>query len=648
MPRPIAFVLGAPRSGTTLLRVMLAGHPGLFVPPEMVLGPYETMASRAEGLNTRFWEKGGLRRALIELRGLGVDEAKAAVNAMSHMTVKQAYESLQSEIGDRILVDKCPHLSMPDGSLERLLGWFPDARFVWIIRNMASVTRSVQNMPMAEVMLQGYPGGPKNVWEGSNRRIRSFLRDNIPEDRWTLIKYEDLVTDPEPELRKAATALGIDYHPAMATPYEGDRMRSGPKGARAIGDPNLAGRKKLDPTLATKWLDGFDHRTASLSCKELALEFGYDLESIPLPGVTQVDDGLRRIWRTAESLFSSLNLPQDLDALEGRRFLARMVSASIDQMTEQVDPDHPIFHHGEGPTRKMFADNPDTDYHRAVIRTGEGRIYRVQGRIPAGSTYVGMLLYGRGGRIGRRLVDAAFQADENGRFTVYISADDPGRSDGVWLQADGDETAVFVRQYFADRTTEDAITVDIELLDAPTPAPLTVAAYAKGLERADRMLKAVFQRTQQAHGMVAGMALNNFIQIPGEALFPTPDNTYQVAWYRFGRDQVMFVRGRLPTARYFNLSLCNAWLESLDYQRHTVSLNHRQIRTDADGCFEVCLAHRDPGHPNWLDTTGHHAGYLLARSLLLDGNPPDFEIQVMYEAEWADVRRAAAGPISST
>ena len=42
-----------------------------------------------------------------------------------------------------------------------------------------------------------------------------------------------------------------------------------------------------------------------------------------------------------------------------------------------------------------------------------------------------------------------------------------------------------------------------------------------------------------------------------------------------------------------------------------------QIETDEDGRFEIVLAHRDPGHRNWIDTGGHHAGYLLARSLLL-------------------------------
>lgn len=644
MSKPIAFVLGAPRSGTTLLRVMLAGHSKLFVPPEMVLGPYETMAAREQGLAERFWEKGGLRRALIELRDLEVDEAKEAVRRLAGQTTREVYEMLQDEIGERMLVDKCPHLGMPDGSLERLLGWFPQARFVWIVRNPASVIRSIQNMPMAEVMLQGYPGGPREVWETSNRRIQSFLQENITEDRWARVRYEDLVTDPESELRKAAAALGVDYEPAMATPYQGDdRMRTGPKGARAIGDPNMAGRGKVDPKLATRWLDGFDHRTVSDGTKLLARQFGYDLESIPLPGVTAVDQALVEIWRTAEGLFQTLNMPQDIDALEGRRFLARMVAASIDQMTELCDPDHPIFHHGETPTRKMFADNPDTDYHRAVIATGDGQLYKVTGRVHPGTTYVGLLLYGRGGRIGRRLVDDQLGLDDEGRFTVYVSTEDPGLDDGVFLQADGDERAIFVRQYFTDRDTEPAVELDVERVNAPPPQPLTVEGYTAGLGRAKRMLQAVFQRTLQAHKMATGMALNRFIQIPGEALFPTPDNTYQVCWYRFGRDQVMRVRGRLPKARYFSLSLCNAWMESLDYQRHTISLNHGQITPEDDGSFEVLLSHRPFDHPNRLDTTGHHAGYLLVRSLLLEGEAPELTTEVMYEAEWEALQAEREG-----
>src|SRR5438874_2417 len=43
--RPAAFLLSSPRSGSTLLRVMLAGHPALFVPPELHLLPFSSMGA---------------------------------------------------------------------------------------------------------------------------------------------------------------------------------------------------------------------------------------------------------------------------------------------------------------------------------------------------------------------------------------------------------------------------------------------------------------------------------------------------------------------------------------------------------------------------------------------------------------------------
>ena len=132
--------------------------------------------------------------------------------------------------------------------------------------------------------------------------------------------------------------------------------------------------------------------------------------------------------------------------------------------------------------------------------------------------------------------------------------------------------------------------------------------------------------------MATSTALNQFIVVDGAQLFPTPDNVYQVAWYRIGADQLMLVRGRISDARYYGISLCNAWLETFDYTRHQVNLNHGRLVTDADGRFEVCLSHSDVGHPNWLDTAGHLAGILLVRSLLLQGDPHPLELEVLYVA----------------
>ncbi len=51
-PRAV-FVLSPPRSGSTLLRVMLGGHPALFAPPELELLGFDTLAERSAALPAR-------------------------------------------------------------------------------------------------------------------------------------------------------------------------------------------------------------------------------------------------------------------------------------------------------------------------------------------------------------------------------------------------------------------------------------------------------------------------------------------------------------------------------------------------------------------------------------------------------------------
>lgn len=634
---PVYFIIGSGRSGTTLLRVMLAGHPQLFSPPEMLLGFFEDMARRKQFLDGAFWTKGGLRRALMDLRGVDVATAKAEVEAMTDWSVHDVYAHLQSLAGGRTVVDKCVHLGYLPELLAGVPDRFPGARFLWIVRHPGSVIRSFENMPMAEVMLKVGPGveSAEDAWNVANSNIRDFLATQ-PAESWTRIRYEDLVTDPRSTLQQVMDTFGLPFDEALLTPYDGDRMREGPKGARAIGDPNMAGRGKLQPELATKWLDGFDPRRVSSETRTLAKSLGYDLSELGLPAMATLSDAIGALWETARELEASIQVPNDLDAVEGRRFLLRMVSESVDNFVEHTDVDRPRFRHAEGPHRKMFADNPDTDYLQAPISLAGGRTYRLTGRIPPGTTYVGVLLYGKGGRIGNRLTDATLPLDEDGNFSLLISADAAQAPD---LLGDGDERQVMVRQYYTDRAVEPPVELQIELLgEVPAPAPLDAADMAKRLGLSKRMLEAIWKRTMQAYKMASVGALNSFLQLGAEALFPTPDNVYQICWYRFGQDQVMFVRGTLPKARYFSFVLCNLWMESLDYTRHRVVLNHGSIETDEDGSFEIALAHRDPGHPNWIDTAGHHAGYLIARSLLPEGDPPDYSIQVMYEHEWAALK----------
>ena len=70
----------------------------------------------------------------------------------------------------------------------------------------------------------------------------------------------------------------------------------------------------------------------------------------------------------------------------------------------------------------------------------------------------------------------------------------------------------------------------------------------------EEMTRRFFEYTQLrtllltlAHRLPDGERARLF-PIEGEELFPTPDNAYQVCWYRFGYNQLMLVRGRLPQA----------------------------------------------------------------------------------------------------
>ena len=92
------------------------------------------------------------------------------------------------------------------------------------------------------------------------------IKEALEEERLGELQLEQVLVQKgfmqeRPCLELFGDLLGLDYVPAMADPYADDgRMITGPKGARAIGDPNMAGRKKIDPSLATKWLKRFDPR----------------------------------------------------------------------------------------------------------------------------------------------------------------------------------------------------------------------------------------------------------------------------------------------------------------------------------------------------------------------------------------------------
>ena len=101
-----------------------------------------------------------------------------------------------------------------------------------------------------------------------------------------------------------------------------------------------------------------------------------------------------------------------------------------------------------------------------------------------------------------------------------------------------------------------------------------------------------------------------------------PNTHYYGGYYAIGADEAMVAELVPPACEYWNLQLCNHWLESLDFRKHTVSVNHASAVKGSDGSVRVVIADRDPGVPNWLDSAGHRRGCIILRQV---GTPKPYD-----------------------
>jgi thioester reductase-like protein len=246
--RPPVFLLSAPRAGSTLLRVLLGGHPAIFAPPELHLLRFPDLRARRERLGPQMLHL-GLEQALIGL-GSSAEAARATTEAWEREAapVQAAYEALLAS--GRVLVDKSPSYAFDPAVLRRAERMFAGARYVLLQRHPDPVRASFARLRMGRLfdLPSGLPEG-EAAWAVAARHLRAFAA-TIDPARVHHVRHEDLLRDPEGELRALAAFLGLPFDPAMLSPWEGDARRmTGDLGF--IGDPGFHKRPRLDPTLGS-------------------------------------------------------------------------------------------------------------------------------------------------------------------------------------------------------------------------------------------------------------------------------------------------------------------------------------------------------------------------------------------------------------
>ncbi|GEM_PF-2331130 len=266
------FVLSAPRCGSTLLRAMLAGHPGLFAPPELHLLDHGDMASWHRALAPRMMHL-GLVQALI---GLGLEAEAASTQIQTWVDearpTADVYAALQALAGPRLLVDKSPSHALEPRALARAEAVFDEPRYIVLTRHPYAMIESFARLRMGQLFDAGERDPElfaEAVWERAYTNLEQLQTTLGP--RCHRLAFEDLVTEPERTLTRLCAFLELPFDPATLDPFAGERMVGGEQRAIGfIGDPNFGSRTRIDPRLAERWRDTrspwrLDPATASLA-----------------------------------------------------------------------------------------------------------------------------------------------------------------------------------------------------------------------------------------------------------------------------------------------------------------------------------------------------------------------------------------------
>jgi len=209
-------VLGVSRSGTTLLRVILDGSPGIAIPDETFFIPQ--LAHRHSGRVDPDSFLDDLRRfPRLAVWGLSADDFASRLRP--DMAIGEAmsavFDAYASSRGKPRWGDKTPMYMRHLGLLD---GLFPDAQYVHLIRDGRDAALAFLDMPEGVVTRTwAHPhdaAGFAREWRVEVADARDLGRQ-VGSSRYLEVRYEDLVTDPERVVRTICEFASLPFEPAM-------------------------------------------------------------------------------------------------------------------------------------------------------------------------------------------------------------------------------------------------------------------------------------------------------------------------------------------------------------------------------------------------------------------------------------------------
>jgi len=288
MAERMFFVIGSPRSGTTLLMRMLNVHPDIYTRPEphlmtplAYLGFYDYVDKAPYD---QFQSATSTKQFVADLPH-GEADYLDAIRAYADTL----YGRMLEPTGKRFFLDKTPAYALISPFISKV---YPDAAYVVITRHPFAIFSSFAKSFFDDDWRAAYEFNP--LVSRYVPAIANFLRDPGA-DRLYHVKYEDMVAHPEKELRGICEAVRMEYTPEM--------INYGQKGleTKGLGDPIGVGKDTRPNTKSVhKWARNVAHNPERIEILQSMLNevtdedlavWGWNRESLWEP-LAEVDEGL--------------------------------------------------------------------------------------------------------------------------------------------------------------------------------------------------------------------------------------------------------------------------------------------------------------------------------------------------------------------
>ena len=185
------FVIGMPRSGTSLVEQILASHPRVFGAGEL----NDFVATMSD---------------VVERRAGAYPDMLAKMSDEDFGELGKTYVERVSRIGaakDRI-VDKLPSNFLFAGLIHLAL---PRARIIHVKRNAVDTCVSCYSLLFAEDQPFAYDLGELGRYYKAYEALMDHWRSVLPPERMLEVRYEDLVEDLEGQARRLVAHCGVEW-----------------------------------------------------------------------------------------------------------------------------------------------------------------------------------------------------------------------------------------------------------------------------------------------------------------------------------------------------------------------------------------------------------------------------------------------------